>query len=108
MKGELALAYNNENRPDDAIEILHELIKKNKEPHGIMGERMPKMSAHYGLDSAYYRMLAESYQLKKDSDSQTKALNKMKQAEAMEARLKPAEQAREERQKKRERDSILQ
>jgi len=108
LKYDLAKAYNDENRPDDAIEILFEIIKESKEPDkNYFGQVRRRISADYFFDSIYYKELARSYEIKQDIPNRDKALKKADQAAAMEAKLKPAEEVSESRKKKQERDAIL-
>ena len=88
----LALAYNRENNPDDAIVIIEELIKQNRDPqYRLFGRLMPRGSWVYKFDANYYEMLANAFDLKKDNDSRDKALNNKYQALAQEKRLSSAE-----------------
>jgi uncharacterized protein YxeA len=71
----LAVAYNLEKKPDDAIVLIEELIKQNRDPHyRLFGRLMPRGSWAYGFDAHYYEMLANAFDLKKDSNSRDKAL----------------------------------
>jgi predicted Zn-dependent protease len=108
LKYDLAQAYNDEKRPDDAIEILVEIIKESKQPDkNYFGQVRNRISADYFFDSIYYKELARSYEIKQDIPSRDKALKKAEQAASMEKKLKPAEEASESRKKKLERDAIL-
>jgi hypothetical protein len=107
LKGDLARALIRENKPDEAIELLMEIIKKNRQPDSFMGERVKMSSAHYGMESIYYRDLADAYTLKKDKDSAGKAHKKSLAAEKESARLKPIEDRKEAAQKKKEKDALL-
>lgn len=85
LQGDLAEAYIEENRPDDAIEVLKELIRIN---HGrryvpFAGER-PRMSFDYYVEGRYYDALARAFELKKDFVSRDKAIKKSEQAFEME------------------------
>jgi len=103
----LAQAYIKENRPDEAIEILMDLIRKNREPHYIMGGSMKRSSAHYGMENIYYTTLAEAYTIKGDAINSGKATKKAADAAAMSDKLRPGEEKIEAAKKKKERDSIL-
>jgi predicted Zn-dependent protease len=84
----LALAYNREKKPDDAIMLIEELIRQNKDPHyRLFGRLMPRGSWFYGFDAHYYEMLANAFDLKKDNDSRDKALMNKNQALSEEKRL---------------------
>jgi len=88
----LALAYNREKKPDDAIVIIEELIKQNRDPqYRLFGRLMPRGSWVYKFDANCYEMLANAFDLKKDIDSRDKALNNKYQALAQEKRLSSAE-----------------
>ena len=95
MKLPLAAAYNSENKPDEAIAILTELIKKNSDPRDFAGQKRKKIHADYFFEARYYEELAKSFALKGDSAGQEKALKKSKAAQAMEERLAPKEEKRE-------------
>lgn len=61
----LAVAYNSENRPDDAIAILQRIIKEeSQEDNGI-----PRRSQNYAAAAQYYEALARSYELKQEPDN---------------------------------------
>lgn len=87
LQRDLAAAYIDENEPDRAIEMLRDLIRKNREPRNFMYERIPMSAAHYGMESIYYKRLAMAYELKKDKANQDKALKKSAAAEAIDAKL---------------------
>jgi len=66
----LAVAYNSENRPDDAIAILERIIKEeSQEKNGI-----PLRSQSYAAAAIYYEALARSYELKQNPDNMKKAM----------------------------------
>jgi len=66
----LAVAYNSENRPDDAMPILERIIKEvSQEKNGI-----PLRSRSYAAAAQYYEALARSYELKKDTENMKKAM----------------------------------
>ena len=66
----LAVVYNSENRPDDAIAILERIIsEESKEKNGI-----PLRSRNYTAAAQYYEALARSYELKQDPDNMKKAM----------------------------------
>lgn len=62
----LALAYNAENEPDAAIEVLQKLIddERAKEKSGAQ-----RNSRSYLNEARYYEAMAESYELKKDENN---------------------------------------
>ncbi len=81
----LAVAYNRENKPDKAIEILHRLIREEEstEKSGI-----PRRSRSYMKEADYYEALKESYELKKEPSEVNRALDRYAQlrTKAMELR----------------------
>ncbi len=92
MRFELAAEYIKENEPDQAIEILSELIKKESEPQrDFYGKSTNRSFASYGREAAYYNQLALAFELKENLTGRDKALEKAAQARMQEARLKTAE-----------------
>jgi len=90
----LALAYNRDKKPDDAIVIIEELIKQNRDTqYRLFGRLMPRGSWVYGYDANYYEMLANAFDLKKDNDSRNKALMNKYQALDEEKRLTAVEKS---------------
>jgi hypothetical protein len=86
----LAVAYNLEKKPDDAIVLIEELIKQNQDPqYRLFGRLMPRGSWVYGFDAHYYEILADAFELKKDNESRDRALKNKYQALAEEKRLSP-------------------
>ncbi len=66
-----AVAYNSENRPDDAISVLQRIIyEESQQKNGI-----PRRSRSYTAEALYYEALATSYELKKDPAAAKKAMN---------------------------------
>jgi len=65
-----AVAYNSENRPDDAIVILLRIIKEESQ----MKDGIPRRSRSYAAEAQYYEALVTSYDLKKDTDARKKAM----------------------------------
>ncbi len=66
----LALAYNAENKPDDAIAVLQRLIG-DEEAKGNSGP--PRRSRSYLNEASYYKALKESFDLKHDDAAATRA-----------------------------------
>jgi predicted Zn-dependent protease len=66
----LAVAYNSENRPDEAIVILERLIK-GEETRQRSGS--PRHSRSYAQAARYYDALIDSFELKGDDESAKKA-----------------------------------
>jgi hypothetical protein len=66
----LAVAYNSENRPDEAIVTLERLIKgeETRQRGGL-----PRSSRSYLNAARYYEALTASYELKKDDGNAKKA-----------------------------------
>ncbi len=90
----LALAYNREKKPDEAIALIEELISKNSgPPFRLFGRSMPRGSWVYGFDAHYYEMLANAFELKKDIDNRDKATMNKKRALAEEKRLRIIEKS---------------
>jgi hypothetical protein len=66
----LAIAYNAENRPDEAIAVLQRLIGE-EEAKGKTG--VLRRSRSYLNEARYYEVLKESYDIKHDEDNAQKA-----------------------------------
>lgn len=66
----LAVAYNAENRPDEAITVLKQLIS-DEEVKGKTG--IFRRSRSYLNEAQYYEALKESYDLKHDEENAQKA-----------------------------------
>ncbi len=66
----LAVAYNSENRPDDAIAVLQRIIKEESQ----LKEGVLRRSRSYTEEAHYYEALVASYELKKDPDAAEKAM----------------------------------
>jgi hypothetical protein len=81
----LAVAYNAENRPDEAIAVLQQLIS-DEEVKGKTG--ILRRSRSYLNEAQYYEVLKESYDLKHDEGNAQKA------AESREALLAKAAELR--------------
>ena len=64
------MAYNSENRPDDAIVILLRIIKAESQ----LKDGIPRRSRSYAAEAQYYEALATSYELKNDIDAGKKAI----------------------------------
>ncbi|HXY53073.1 MAG TPA: hypothetical protein VEM40_00180 [Nitrospirota bacterium] len=82
----LAVAYNSENRPNDAITILERMIKEESGEHN----GIPPRSRNYTVAAQYYEELARSYELKQDPDNAKKAMQNREKmlALATESRIK--------------------
>jgi predicted Zn-dependent protease len=65
-----AVAYNSENRPDNAIAVLRRIISEESQKK----DGMPRRSRSYTAEAQYYEALATSYELKKDPDEAKKAM----------------------------------
>ena len=108
LRVDLAEAYNEEGRPDDAIDIAQELIKKNREhQYNLYGQVMPKHSYNYFFESRYYKILARSYELKGDVSSREKALKKSSNASAVYEKMSIVEEGREVKRKAKEKADLL-
>jgi len=108
LRFELAQAYNNENKPDEAIPILQKLIEENRNPHDpIFGTKFKMSAPFYGMEAIYFKELAKSYALQKDAESEKKALKKAEQAQAMKEKLKPIEDERNRIEEKKKKDALL-
>jgi len=66
----LAVAYNAENRPDEAISVLQRLIN-DEEAKG--GTGTPRRSRSYLNEAQYYEELKKSYDLKHEEDNSQKS-----------------------------------
>jgi hypothetical protein len=66
----LAVAYNAENRPDEAITVLKQLIS-DEEDKGKT--KILRRSRSYLSEAQYYEVLKESYDLKHDKENAQKA-----------------------------------
>lgn len=83
----LAVAYNSENRPDDAIAILERIIKdESQEKNGIL-----RRSRSYATVARYYEALAKSFELKKEPDLMNKAMQSREEMLAKAAELRKKE-----------------
>lgn len=107
LRFDLARAYIEENRPDEAIEILMELIEDNRNQSNFMGDKMNMSSVHYTMEKLYYETLTAAYQLKSDTANSVKAVKKSIAAAETAARLKPIEAKRDAAREKKKRDAIL-
>ncbi len=66
----LAIAYNAENRPDEAIAILQRLIGDEESQRKTADVRLPQS---YLNEAQYYEVMKESYDIKHDGDKAQKA-----------------------------------
>ena len=69
----LAVAYNTEHKPDQAIEILQRLINEEeaREKGGL-----PRRSRSYMREADYFEALKESFELKNDAAGVNRALDR--------------------------------
>ncbi|HET6363781.1 MAG TPA: hypothetical protein VFG02_01925 [Nitrospirota bacterium] len=88
----LAVAYNAENRPDEAIAILQQLIS-DEEAKGKTG--ILRRSRSYVNEAQYYEVLKESYDLKHDEDNAQKATKSREDLLAKAAELRIRESREE-------------
>ncbi len=84
----MAVAYNDENKPDKAIAILQRLISKEE-----AGEKsgMPRRSRSYMHEANYYEALKESFELKHEVAEVNRALDRYTQLKIKAAELKRLE-----------------
>lgn len=88
----LAVAYNTENRPDEAIAVLKQLIS-DEEVKGKTG--ILRRSRNYLNEAQYYEVLKESYDLKHDEDNAQKAAKSREDLLAKAAELRIRESREE-------------
>jgi len=88
----LAVAYNAENRPDEAIAVLQQLIsdEEGKGKTGIL-----RRSRSYLNEAQYYEVLKESYDLKHDENNAQKAAKSREDLLARAAELRIRESREE-------------
>jgi predicted Zn-dependent protease len=86
-----AVAYNSENRPDDAIVILLRIIRDESQ----LREGVPRRSRSYTAEAQYYEALASSYELKKDNDAAEKAMQRREELLARAAETRKIEELAE-------------
>jgi hypothetical protein len=67
-----AVAYNSENRPDDAIVVLQRIINEES----TQNNEIPRRSRSYTAEAQYYEALGTSYELKKDPETAKKAMKR--------------------------------
>ncbi len=84
----MAVAYNEENKPDKAIVILQRLIT-DEEARGKGS--MPRRSRSYMHEASYYEALKESFELKNEGAEVNKALDCYTQLKTKAAELKRLE-----------------
>ena len=84
----MAVAYNGENKPDQAIAILQRLIN-DEEARGKGG--MPRRSRSYMHEANYYEALKGSFELKQEAAEVNKALDRYTQLKIKAAELKKLE-----------------
>ena len=88
----LAVAYNAENRPDEAITVLKQLIS-DEEAKGKTG--ILRRSRSYLYEAQYYEVLKESYDLKHDENNAQKAAKSREDLLAKAAELRIRESREE-------------
>jgi hypothetical protein len=88
----IAVAYNDENKPDKAVAILQRLI--HDEEAREKGS-MPRRSRSYLHEASYYEALKESFELKHDVAEVNKALDRYTQLKIKAAELKSLESREE-------------
>lgn len=88
----MAVAYNDENKPDKAVVILQRLI--HDEEAGKQGG-IPRRSRSYLREAGYYEALKESYELKHDAAEVKRALDRYTQLKIKAAELKSLESREE-------------
>ncbi len=88
----LAIAYNAENRPDEAIAVLQRLIGDEETQGKTVNHRL---SRSYLNEAQYYEALKESYDIKHDEDNSQKAAKSREDLLAKAAEMRTRE-AREE------------
>ncbi len=84
----LAVAYNTENKPDKAIEILKRLISE-EEATGQNG--IPRRSRSYMKEADYFEALKEAYELKNEPSEVNRALDRYAQLRTKAAALRRLE-----------------
>jgi hypothetical protein len=88
----LAVAYNAENKPDEAIAVLRTLIS-SEEAKGQRG--LPRRSRSYANEARYYEALIESFEIKKDEVGVEKAVQEREELLAKASELKKREEREE-------------
>ncbi len=88
----LALTYNSENKPDEAIAVLQRLIS-GEEAKGKSGP--PRRSFSYFNEARYYGALKESFEIKHDEAAATKAAVRSDELKARAEQLKKIESSEE-------------
>jgi len=92
LDNRLAVAYNAENRPDEAIAVLQQLIS-DEEVKGKTG--ILRRSRSYLNEAQYYEVLKESYDLKHDENNAQKAAKSREDLLAKAAELRIRESREE-------------
>ena len=91
----LAFAYSNEKKYDDAINVIEHLLQENRELHyGQRGQIRLRGSWFYRIEARYLGMLADIYHLKNDFNRRDEALKKMALAQKKEEFLRKIESSR--------------
>jgi CRISPR/Cas system-associated endonuclease Cas1 len=108
MRHNMAKAYLRENRPDDTIEIIAEILREHRQPRkNIYGQVRSRRSVDYLIESQCYDTLAQAYALKNNHDGMSRSLKKSQQLQEKARQMIPAEEAGKSREKQRERDELL-
>ncbi len=93
LRTDLALAYIDEKKYDEAIMIyedkINDLRREDEERKRLFSQK--RLSTSYDLEAALYRMLALAYERKQDTVSFEKAKKKADELEALADRVKKAE-----------------
>ncbi len=87
-----AIAYNSENKPDEAIAVLKSLIS-NEEAKSQRG--ITRRSRSYANEARYYEALATSFELKHDENGAKTAVLKRDELLAKAAELRKREELEE-------------
>lgn len=85
----MAVAYNNEKKPDKAIAILQRLINV-EEARGKKGS-IPRRSRSYLREADYYEALKQSFELKHEAAGANKSLDRYTQLKIKAAELRRLE-----------------
>jgi hypothetical protein len=88
----LAIAFNTEKRPDQAIAVLNKLISSEeaKSQHGL-----PRRARSYYNEAEYYEVLIESLEIKKDEAGVREAERNRDELQRMASGLKKLEERAE-------------
>ncbi len=88
----LAIAFNTENKPDEAIAVLKKLIsaEEGKALHGLK-----RRSRSYFNEAEYYEVLIESFEIKKDEAGARTAVQNREELLRKASELKKSEEREE-------------